>query len=95
MLIVSVICVRKDNELQLRHDNMKNVVPMERMINNCLKNISDLSNYIGAHAIYSLEREYISYQEEINLRVNPYYSSLEHFYRSTRNYKGLSIPENY
>lgn len=95
MLVVSVICIRRDNDLQLRCDNMKDLKPLEAILKSCLKNISDLSNYVGAHAIYSLEREYISYQEEISLRTNPYYSTLEHFYRSSRNYKGLSIPDNF
>ena len=32
------------------------------MINKNLRNISDVSSFVGAHAIYSLEPEYISYQ---------------------------------
>ena len=65
------------------------------MLNSSLKKVSYLSNFISAHAIYSIENDYIVYQEEINLLFNPYYSSLEHFYKSLRGYKGLSLPQNY
>ena len=60
-----------------------------------LRRLSNLSNFISAHAIYSLEREYIVYQEEIMLKSNPYYTTLEYFYNSCKNYKGLTVPTDY
>ena len=76
MLIISIVALRKDNDLQLRNDNLQELLPIEKMLNSCLKKISYLSNFISAHAIYSIENDYIVYQEEINLLFNPYYSSL-------------------
>jgi hypothetical protein len=60
-----------------------------------LRKLSNLSNFISAHAIYSLEGEYIPYQEEIMLKSNPYYTTLEYFYNSCKNYKGLTVPTHY
>ena len=95
MLIMSIVAVRKDNDLQLRADDLQQIPGIQKKLNLSLKRISALSNFTGAHAIYSIENDYIAYQEEINLTNNPYFTSLEHFFKSSRGYKGLSIPENY
>lgn len=95
MLIFSIICMRKDNQLQLRKDNLSEINQIEKKLNNSLKKISNLSNYVSAHAIYSLEGEFFYYKEEVELKEKPYYTSLEHFYKHAREYKGLCVPQNY
>ena len=95
MLIFSVLCIRKDNEMKLRKDSLEKLKNIEKKINSQLQKISYLSNHVNAHAIYSLEAEYFYYQEEIQLREAPYYTSLEHFYKNAREYKGLCVPQNY
>lgn len=62
MIVMSIIALRKDNDLQLRFDNLKDLPAIERRLNASLKKISALSNYTGAHAIYSIENDYIAYQ---------------------------------
>ena len=76
MLIFSVLCVRKDNELNLRKDSIDKLKDIEKKLNHQLKKISYLSNHVNAHAIYSMEGEFFYYQEEIQLRESPYYTSL-------------------
>lgn len=95
MLIFSVLCLRKDNELKLRTDPLDRIFKIEKNINNQLKKISYLSNHFSEHPIYSLEAEYFYYQEEIQIRENPNYTTLEHFYKYSREYKGLCVPQNY
>jgi hypothetical protein len=68
MLILCAVSIRKDNELQLRKDEMGVLGRLEKKLNNALKKISHLSNHVNAHAIYSLEGEFFYYQEEIQLR---------------------------
>jgi hypothetical protein len=74
--IMCVISLRRDNELQLRRDKLGELQPIEKRLNGCLRKLSEVSNFISAHAIYSLEGEYIPYQEELMLKANPYYSTL-------------------
>jgi hypothetical protein len=74
-LIFAVLCIRKDNELQFRKDNLESLNQLERKINNFLKKISNLSNHVNGHAIYSLEGEFFYYREEIQLREKPHYTS--------------------
>lgn len=95
MLIFSCICIRKDNDLQLRKDNLTAIGQIERKLNSTLKKISHLSNHVNGHGIYSLESEFFYYQEEIQLRETPFYTSLEHFYKNFREYKGLCIPQSF
>lgn len=70
------MCIRKDNDLQLRKDNLSTISQIEKKLNTVLKKICQLSNHVNGHGIYSLEGEYFYYQEEIQLRETPYYTSL-------------------
>ncbi len=54
MLIFSVICIRKDNQLGLRKDNLNDLTPLEKGLAIALKKIGNLSNKISSHAIYSI-----------------------------------------
>lgn len=54
MLVMSIIALRKDNDLQLRNDNLSELPAVEKVLNSNLKKISYLSNFTGAHAIYSI-----------------------------------------
>ena len=63
MVIFSIIGIRKDNDLQLRNDSIKDLMPIEKMVNANLRKISDISNFVAAHAIYSLESDFVFYQE--------------------------------
>lgn len=62
MIIFSIIVIRKDNDLQLRNDSIKDLIPIEKMVNSNLRKISDISNFVAAHAIYSLESDFVFYQ---------------------------------
>lgn len=95
MLIFSALCIRKDNELKLRKDTLNGLREIEKKLNGQLQKISYLSNHLNTHAIYNLESEYFYYQEEVQIRENPLYSSLEHFYKNAREYKGLCVPQNF
>jgi len=95
MFIFSVLCIRKDNELKLRKDPLDKIANLEKKLNTYLQKISYLSNHVDGHGIYSLEGEYVYYQEELQLREAPNYTTLEHFYKYAREYKGLCIPQNY
>lgn len=55
MLIFSVICIRKDNELKLRKDPLDKIANLEKKLNTYLQKISYLSNHVDGHGIYSLE----------------------------------------
>jgi hypothetical protein len=54
MIIIFIICIRKDNELQLRNDVLRELMPIEKILNFSLKKISDISSFVAAHAIYSI-----------------------------------------
>jgi hypothetical protein len=84
MLIFAVICLRKDNELKIRKDPLEKIGAIEKKMNSQLQKISYLSNHVNAHPIYSLEAEYSYYQEEMQIRESPCYTSLEHFYKYSR-----------
>lgn len=47
MLIFSVLCLRKDNELKLRKDPIERIGEIEKKINSQLKKISYLSNHFS------------------------------------------------
>lgn len=55
MVVLSVIAMRKDNQLGLRKDNVADLVPVEKGLNIVLKKIGNLSNKMSSHAIYSVE----------------------------------------
>jgi hypothetical protein len=55
ILIFSVLCIRKDNELKLRKDSLDQIASLEKKLNTYLQKISHLSNHVDGHGIYSLE----------------------------------------
>jgi len=62
MVILSIICIRKDNQLNLRKDNLNELIPIDKTLTISLKKINNLSNKISFHAIYSVEAEYFNYK---------------------------------
>jgi len=83
-MIFSILSIRKDNDLKLRKDSLSQLKEMEKKMNGFLQKISYLSNHVSGHGIYSLEADYIYYQEEIQIKDSPYYTTLEHFYKYCR-----------
>ena len=75
-IIFSIISIRKDNELKLRKDPLNQLKEVEKKINPFLQKISYLSNHVSGHGIYSLQADYIYYQEEIQIKDSPYYTTL-------------------
>jgi hypothetical protein len=92
MVIFSVICVRKDNQLGFRKDNLPELAPLEKALSVVLKKIGSLSNKISNHAIYSVETDYYNYKEDIYLKENPQHTSFEYFVKHCNYYKGLALP---
>ena len=90
-----MISLRKDNELKLRKDPLNKLAPLQKKMDTMLKKVGQLSNHTNGHPIYSLENNFYSYNEEVVLRETPYHTSMEHFYKHAREYKGLAIPQNY
>jgi hypothetical protein len=92
MTIYSIICIRKDNELKLRSDNLVELEPCDKKLGVMLKRINNISNSISHHAIYSIEADYYNYKEDIYVNEKLEFTSFEFLTKYYKNYKGLAIP---
>lgn len=68
MLVMSMMCIRKDVELGIRKESLNWLPSMQKRVANLLKRISQLANHTSGHNIYSLEVDFYSYLEELQLR---------------------------